>query len=395
MKNFHFIPEMKIAQYIWTIIFVGCVLSGGFAGYIWKATSNEHAEPVPGSDGTVRNTSTDALSIRFFQHALNDKAGNVIVAPGILHDTLWNLQDIAGGKTLDELKALPLSPEQASHITSISLIAADINLHRTKEHQNILTLPFSENYPVAISLFNSLLAECTSLPNLQFATSENSSDKTKLLCGAAAYLTPRWKIPFHKADSQQADFDCASGRLPKFTQMRARGTYRTAKADDASWQAVAIELEQTGKNSKPLVFVAILPTGQARPFAAGLTADSLTAIRAALAEAEPADTLVMLPRMGHIVAPQDIRSTMRQFGLNSLFSETEADFSPLYQERIHLGAMLYSCGVNLLETQSTAKADESLEGAAARIDFSRPFIWFVGELNTNSPMEFMGLFEEL
>ena len=395
MKNFHCIPEMKIAQHIWTIIFGVCILAGGFAGYAWKASSKGNVESATSSPESAPDTSTDALSLRFFQHTLNDKTGNIIVAPGILHELLLNLQTIAGGKTLEELNALPISPEYAPHIASISLLAADINLTRTQQNQNVLPLPFSENYPVAISFFNSMLAECSSHPNLQFATSENTSDKTKLLGGATAYFTPRWEIPFHKANSQQADFDCASGRLPSFTQMRARGAYRTAKAHDASWRAVAIELQQTGYNEAPLVFVAILPTGSARSFAAGLTQDSLTAIRKALAEAEPADTLLMLPRMGQIVAPQDIRSTLHQFGLSSLFSETEADFSPLCQERIHLGTVLYSCGISLLETQGFTEADESLDAAADCIEFSRPFVWFVGELNTNSPMELMGLVEEL
>lgn len=386
---------MKIAQHIWSIIFGGCILAGGFAGYLWKSNRKAASEAVSTSSEQPISISSDALSIRFFQNELQDKAGNVIVAPGILHDALLDLQTIAGGKTLDELKALPISPDRAPGIASISLLAADINLHRTKNRQNVLAMPFSEDYPMALSLFNSMLAEFTPHSNLQFATSENTSAKTKLLGGATAYFTPRWKIPFHKENSQQADFDCASGRLPKFIQMRARGAYRTATADDASWQAVAIELQQTEGSIRPLVFVAVLPSGQARAFAAGLTPDSLTSIRSALAKAEPADTLVMLPRMGQMLLPQDIRSTLKSFGLNSLFSESDADFSSFCQEKVHLGAMLYSCGLSLLESQDSAEADESLNAAANRIDFSRPFIWFVGELNTTSPMEFMGLVEEM
>ncbi len=386
---------MKIAQYFWPITFGVCILAGGITGYVWQTNKKAHVEAAPHSSEEARDTCTDALSLQLFQHALNDKTGNVIVAPGIVHDLLRDLQTIAGGKTLDAINALPISPEPSSHIDGFSLVAADINLHRTTPHQNILTLPFSEDYPLALSLFNSLLAKYTPYPNLQFATSDNTSARTKLLGGATAYFTPRWKIPFDKVNSQQADFDSASGRMPKFHQMRARGAYRTAKADDASWQAVAIELEQPGNNSTPLVFVAILPATPARAFAARLTPESLTAIRTALANAEPADSLVMLPRMGQIVAPQDFRSTLRQLGLDSLFSDTEADFSPFCKEQVHLGAVIYSCGLSLLESQNSTEEDASLEGAETRMEFSRPFIWFVGELNTNSPMEFMGLLEEM
>ena len=395
MKNFLSIPDMKIAQHLWTIIFGACILAGGFSGYLWKASKGAPGESATDSSEQAPSISSDALSIQFFQHAISDKTGNIIVAPGILHDILKDLQSIAGGKTLDELNALPISPDRTPLVESFALLAADINLPRHERNQNILALPFSEDYPMTLSLFNSMLAGFTPHPNLQFATSDNTSDKTKLLGGATAYFIPDWKIPFHKANSQQADFDCASGRMPKFAQMRARGAYRTAKANDSSWQAAAIELQQAGGNSAPLFLVAILPAAPARSFAAGLTPDSLSAIRKALAEAEPADTLVLLPRMGQMVAPQDIRSTMSQFGLGSLFHEREADFSPFSKEPVHLGTLIYSCGLSLAESQSSAPADESLEGAANRMDFSRPFIWFVGELNTNSPMEFMGLVEEM
>ena len=160
---------MKIAQHIWPIIFGVCILAGGITGYVWQTNKKAHVEAAPHSSEEARDTRTDALSLQLFQHVLNDKTGNVIVAPGIVHDLLRDLQTIAGGKTLDAINALPISPEPSSHIDRFSLVAADINLHRTTPHQNILTLPL--------------------------LTEKKSTSKHEIYCTKKAKTCPN-KIPF-------------------------------------------------------------------------------------------------------------------------------------------------------------------------------------------------------
>ncbi len=90
-----------------------------------------------------------------------------------------------------------------------------------------------------------------------------------------------------------------------------------------------------------------------------------------------------------------MRFSLRRMGLKSMFDSTTADFSTLTEEKIHLGAMLHACQIFIQESKSNQPADEHLDAAKEFISFSRPFIWMLGDLTTESPMEFMGLVEEM
>lgn len=387
---------MKFAKFIWPVLFLACVVGGGFSGYMMQKQQQADTDNLSATEEiTVKS---DALSIRLFRNAIQETTGNIIVAPRVLSDALSLLQSITGGKTQEELAALQI-PEVSrmpdSDINRFALLTTDINVSRISQQHQVLALPFSENYPLALSIFNSLMSDYTPFPSLQFATSDTTSSRTKLLAGSIAYSAPQWEIPFRKADTKEADFDNSSGAIPKYFQMRSRGKYALASAENRSWQAVALPIKTGFRRKSPLVFVAILPQTSARDFATELTPELLTDIRQALDKATPADTLVQLPRFHKFLAPHDYRASLKQLGLNSLFSDTEADFSPFTAEKIHLSAMLFACGISLQESAGSMPADENLENALNLIDFSRPFIWFIGDLNSETPLEFMGLVEEM
>lgn len=387
---------MKGAKYIWNILFTLCIIGGGIAGYTAQKYSQNQTRPVEAEDNN--KVQTDALSLRIFQNALHDNSGNILVAPRVLCDTLHALQTITGGRTREEIDALNLSEtrvEKASEVSRCAAVAVDINVTRRGFGQDIIALPFSENFPFALSLLNSTLAEFSPYPNLQFATSETTSKRTKLLAAGIAYYTTNWDIPFYQANSKVADFDNVSGRIPKYTKMCTRGKIRTAKCHDNTWQAVALTMKKEQLKGEPLVFIAILPQGSARAFARELTPEKLTEIRTALVNAPAADTFISLPRVEQMTAPQEARSALRQLGINSLFSNHEADFSPLTPEQIHLGAYIHACGIRLAESPGTAPADEIMEQAVNHLEINRPFIWFIGDMKSSTPLEFMGLVEEL
>ncbi len=384
---------MKGARYIWNVVFALCIIGGGIAGYTVQNHSQNQAESA---DNNL--IQTDALSLRIFQNALHDNSGNILVAPRVLCDTLQALQTMTGGRTREEIDALNLSEtrvEKASDINWCAVFAMDIKVPRRDFRQDILVLPFSENFPFALSLLNSTLAEFSPYPNLQFATSETTSKRTQLLAASVGYYTTNWAVPFYQSNSKVDDFDNASGRIPKYTKMCTRGEFRAAKARDNTWQAVAMTMKKEQLKGAPLVFIAILPQGSAREFARGLTPEKLTEIRTALADTQAADTFISLPRFEQTLAPQEARSMLRQLGINSLFSNQEADFSPLTTEQIHLGAFIHACGIRLEESPETSPADETLEQAENHIEFNRPFIWFLGDMKSSTPLEFMGLVEEL
>lgn len=387
---------MKTARNILlpSIVMLG-LISGGIYGFLHKkneATTDTETETtfaIP-----EEGVQSDAFSVRYFQQVLHEQNGNVLVAPQIVSNALRAMADIASGETLKELEAAQVSGNihAAGATVQDFLIAVDINLPRNGNHDGVMPIPFSEDLPLALSLFNGTLAQSSPDPNAQFASRESVTERTRLLAGITAYCIPAWQAPFYADDTQAADFDSASGALPRYQQMRSRGLFRLANAGDDTWRAVALELDSTKNGS---VLIGIIPSGSAREFARELTPLQLSSIRKALAEATPQDTLVEFPRIEQRIQAYDMRYTLRKLGLTSLFDPAKADFSRLTTQKIHLSAMVQAIAVSLVESPGKQKASDNMEDAANRISFSRPFIWLIADLTSHTPPEFIGLVEEL
>lgn len=387
---------IKKSTIIWPLL-AALGLVGGWLGEPYLRSIKKEPDATP--EIAASQADTDSFSIRLFAQALNEKKqGNVLAAPHIVSDALSVLQQVAAGKTLEELQALQLRapmPSRATEPTCAVLLAMDFNLPRKGAAQHVMPLPFSEDVPLALSLFNGWIANATQRDNTQLANSSIVSNRTKLLAGCSITLHKEWELPFNVANSRTADFDSASGGMPHFHQMRSRGLYRIASAEDGSWKAVALPFKKDSLTGVPLVYIGILPAGSARDFAEKLTAEKLTTIRRMLANSEPKDILVEIPRLEQQVLPYDMRDTLRRMQLKALFDSQSADFSPLTSEKIHLDGFLFSSCATLIESANTAEADNSLELAGDRISFNRPFIWLVADLETGTPIEFIGLVEEM
>lgn len=382
---------------VWATTALLSVLGGWYAQpYLAQKseffTKEEAEKPEP-----ILNT--DSFSIRLFQNALAEKQqGNILVAPHIVSDALCLLQDFAGGKTLEELQALQLLKTKTIRATEPQcaiLPAMDFNLPRTDVNQAAMPLPFSEDVPMALSLFNGALGNALGKTDIRLADSKTVTERTKLLVGCVTDMNKAWEQPFYSADTRTADFDNASGGMPHFRQLRGRGLYRTAKAEDNSWKAVAIPFRKEADKGAPLVYIGILPAGSARDFAEKLSAEQLTAIRKALAEATPEDTLVEIPRQELQILPYDMRDSLRRLRLKALFDSENADFSRLTPEKIHLGAFLHAASISLVETPGNAKAREDINYAKEIISFARPYIWLITDLETDVAIEYIGLVEEM
>ena len=105
--------------------------------------------------------------------------------------------------------------------------------------------------------------------------------------------------------------------------------------------------------------------------------------------------MVEIPRLELQILPFDMRDSLRRLGLKALFDSETADFAPLTPEKIHLGAFLHAASVSLIESPDSSKADESLDYAKNIISFTRPYIWLIADLETPTPIDFMGLVEEM
>lgn len=400
MKNFLCTPDaMKRRTILWAILALLGFLGGSLGKHYLIQREQADAPVAEVATTPPAELSTDSFSVRYFQHTLTEKVtGNILVAPHMVSDMLLAVQEHAAGKTREELQALLLQPTEhirATEPNGAMLLAMDFNLPRNDGSRGVMPLPFSENVPMALSLFNGSLASVTGVSNAQLASSQMVTNRTRLLLGGSLHLHKDWELPFNEGNARTAGFDNASGSMPNIHQMRNRALYRTAAAKDGDWKAVAIPFKNDRSTGCALVYIGILPADSARDFAARLTPELLTDIRRALAEASPQDTLVELPRQDLQILPYDMRDTLRRLGLKALFDPETADFSPITSEKIQLNAALFSASVYLGESSAAPQADSSLEYAAQVISFTRPYIWLIADLETSTPVEFFGLVEEL
>lgn len=387
---------MKRMRYICVALAILGILGGAFGKrYLQPPQTTEEVQETT-SPSTL---ATDAFSIKYFQHCLSEKpAGNTLVAPHAVSDLLLSLQEIAAGQTLTELQALQLvagSRTRATEPARASLLAVDLDVPRLDSHAGVMPLPFAENMPMALSLYNGMLSSAIGSASGQLANSNMVTSRTKLMAGCAVAMQPDWELPFNTANSLTADFDSASGGMPHFRQMRNRGLYRVISAEDDSWKALAIPLRKEAVSGAPLFYIAILPNSSARDFAMQLTPEKITDIRKKLADATPRDMLAEIPRMELQILPFDMRDTLRRIGLKSLFNAETADFSKLTEEKIHLSAVAHACTIKLVESTVQPIADASLENAPERFTLSRPHIWIIADMETDTPIEFMCLVEEM
>ena len=398
MKNFPSIPDpMKRRIILWTVLSLLGLLGGALGKHYFVQTEQEQTAEAPIQE--QQELSTDSFSVRFFQQALSEKpSGNILVAPHLVSDMLLVLQECSAGKTREELQSLELRRTQtlrATEPTCAMLLGMDFNLPRQNSRRGVMPLPFSENLPMALSLFNGSLSQAIGNTNIQLANSQMVTSRTKLLLGGTLNLRKEWEIPFSSTHSRTAGFDNASGSMPHIHQLRNRGMYRVTEASDKSWKAVAIPFRNDTAGGSQLVYIAILPDGNAREFALQLTPERLTTIRRELAQASPQDTLVEIPRQELQILPYDMRDTLRRMGLKALFDPETADFSPLTTDKIQLGAALFSASVYLTESGTSTQSDSSLDYAERVFSLARPYIWMITDLETDLPLEFIALIEEL
>ena len=183
--------------------------------------------------------------------------------------------------------------------------------------------------------------------------------------------------------------------------MYNRADYRYAEGDD--WQAVAMFYDTEGRIGAPGCFIGILPKGNARDFACSLTTQKYQEIRDTLAGGIAQQTIVRMPRFEINPGTVSLVPALKACGLNIIFTPA-ADFSGFGNEPLCISKVLQRCYVKTDEDGTEAAAITaaiSICWAAApppvrpkEINFNRPFIWIIGDLNTPAHPYFMGITEE-
>ena len=363
-------------------------------------------EVAPQMQYAEATASTD-FAVDMFRSLAQRMQGNLIYSPAGIETVLNLLKQGARGNTAAELNSLPLgqqaalsalNPDEAEAL----FIAKSLTLNPAIKADSVYTVPFESNPTEAAQQINDWVSLHTNGRIPAIVSANGLSPLTRLVAANAIYLQEKWLHPFNKISTQpNTMFTKADGSIELVDMMYNRDEYIYAEGED--WQAVAMFYDTMGRMGEPGCFIGILPKGNAREFARSLTPYKYRTILQALVMSSEHDTIVRLPRFELTTAPFSLVPALRACGLNDLFTPA-ADFSGFCNEPLYLSDVLQRCYVKTDEEGTEAVAATAVViicSAAApppsrprEINFNRPFIWVIGNLNVNSTPYFMGITEE-
>lgn len=344
--------------------------------------------------------SGQALAVNMFRLLVSQEEGNVVFSPSSAEAVLHMLSEGAGGATRAELQALPYGKQGVASTLSTEsaqalFVAEDMAL-KPRHTQNIYRLSFAGNPQKAAQSINTWCQEKTRGKISELLKPQDITPLTRLVAANAVYLRGSWLHPFDPA--HESEFILSGGKVTKTFMMGKTATFAYASGQD--WQAVALPYKPQQKG-EAAYFIGILPAGDARAYAAGLTPQLLSSIRRQLAQATPARGLVQLPRFEHVTPTYSLKPALMQLGVRRAFDNRAADFSGFADEPLVLEDVKQKCLIKVDEEGTEAAAAtagiislRSMPRLDFILTFDRPFLWLICDLTTDAPPYFMGLFEK-
>ncbi len=362
------------------------------------------AEPAP---------QTDEFAIQMFSTLAATQKGNIVFSPSGTEAVLHLLRQGAAGETADELAALPLgkqgikttiTPRQANAL----FVSKELELNPGINKKQVRRVPFKTAPDKAVKAINKWAKQKTKGLIAKVLTKANVSADTRLIAVNAIYLKATWWFCFDPEQTQEnTRFTLADGSTTTVNMMKQQASFTYAEGE--AWQAVALLYEpdadiESTKDVARTRFVGILPKGDAREFARNLTVKKYQNIRSALAQAASQDTIVCLPRFTIKTDTFSLKNALSACGVQQAFSES-GNFSGFTGSQLQLNDVVQRCYINVNESGTTAAAstdgcldegyiEEDAQGRTKVINFNRPFIWIISDLETASAPFFMGLLEQ-
>lgn len=344
-----------------------------------------------------KGVQTNKLSLKLFRNALeeNSKGQNTFISPYLTNAILEELSLITDGKLR---KAINNTLSRTSGIfsaltapTFAILSARDFSLPLPQNPAYTVRLPFKSDKLRAQGFFNKAMSQLMEPADIRILTNENCSEYTRLILGAACYMRPKWQIKFTGNNTSRGDFYNENGAIPRVDMMRCRGLIRTAKADDESWEAVALFISPNQEGNTPIAFIGIIPNHDIQHVKENLSIETINDIRLKLAQATPKDCLVEMPRIICEAPVLSYNKQMNVLGLSDLFDANKADFSPITTQKIAMDGIYAKISLALVENESQGPIIS--DDAPLRITFDKPFIWIIGDLTSDAPPYYMGFLQ--
>ena len=348
-----------------------------------------------------QNMCSDALAVSLFCETVKVQPGNVVISPAGAEAVLRMLQQGARGEVAAELAALPMGAADVPTTmqpTAASAVFVDdsLRLNSGISAGGVIKAPLSTAPAQAVAQINAWAGAHTRglVPELLGADALSQQGPTRMVLANAMVLQEKWLRPFSPDKTSRAPFRCSDGTVVTADMMQRQSDFRYAEGVD--WQAVALFYRTDGRKGNPGCFMAILPKGDARAFATELTPEKYTAIRRALAKADPQEMVVALPKFTVNPPALSLRKPLQACGAKLLFCYT-ADWGGFTDEELRVQDLVQRCYVQVDEQGTRAAAATAAlmmqRCLPMEMTFNRPFLWVITDLTTPAAPYFMGLVE--
>lgn len=206
---------------------------------------------------------------------------------------------------------------------------------------------------------------------------------TRFVLVNAIYFNAGWESPFDAQQTKPGAFTHLDGSTAQASMM-SQGALETGYASGSGWAAV--ELPYAGNQTS---MVLLLPdAGKFASVESGLDGKQLESIFTSL-KTTPVD--VTMPKFTIQGATISLKNELAKLGMTDAFDPTQADFSALTAERIHISDVLHQAYVSVDEIGTKAAAATGVIGVGTSapdnpVSFvaNRPFLFAIRDVATNS-----------
>jgi serpin B len=242
---------------------------------------------------------------------------------------------------------------------------------------------------------------------------------TRLTLVNAIYLKARWEVPFNEDETRPASFTRLDGSRVDVPTMQRWGGTELPYATGTGWQAT--ELLYLGPPSAPRLAMLLVRPDDLREFEAGLTAEGLATITAAIAKERqrqrdgvdcpgvppdeqgggcyPYALTLYMPRFSTETRAK-LNEALKALGMPLAFQPGSADFSGINpRDPMHISFVIHQANIDVDEKGTEAAAatavigDTAGPGASAQkeiiLRLDRPFLFFLRDVETGAVL-FMG-----
>ena len=357
------------------------------------APISDPAASLPLPEGGVQS---DAFSLRLLQAEMERNTDSTLTAPLATAALLHHLADLAEPGCAAELQL----PEQLPNTNPFPRVfcglfaEASLPFAMPPTQAGVIAVDFSGTASAAMHMMAQSVQKATGIsPELSIGPGSLLGEAPQLVAFLATSV-PGPTTSFSADCIKHLPFANANGMQPEVPTMQGSIPARLARAEDGSWLALALPLQpQPGAEGEPLFFCAILPRDSARDFAQQLTPQQLSSIRAALARTPQSLTDISLPAIRTISTPRN--TTLPPMpGLAALTAP--GALRRLSPKPLALSTLLICNSFSPASPPAPEQASAApLTHSSPDADFSRPFLWFVGDLTSPAPPFLFGIIENL